>query len=65
MINKKIVGDTTINLGDISKPANDFTEDTKELWRNQIFFMIRMMLKREYFDRLLELSEGSGSNYLL
>ena len=57
MINKKVVGDTVINLGDVSEPSNEFTEDTKDLWRNQIFFMIRTMLKREYFDRLLELSE--------
>ena len=54
MINKKIVGNTTVNLGDISEPFEGFTNDTKELWRNQIF-MIRTMLKREYFDRLLEI----------
>ena len=57
MINKKIIGVTTVNLGDIFDPFEDLSDATKISWRHLIFFRIRTMIKREYFDQYLKIEE--------
>ena len=57
MINKKVVGVTTVNLGDISEPFEGLSDATKVAWKHQIFFRIHMMLKCEYFDNFLEIHQ--------
>ena len=57
MINKKIIGVTSVNLGDISDPFEELSDATKLSWRHLIFFRIRTMIKHEYFDQFLEIEE--------
>ena len=57
MISKIIIGSVTVNLDDITEPLHHFDKSTEIAWKNQIFFMVCAMLKREYFDNFLEIHE--------
>ena len=55
MINKRIVDLVVVNLGDITELFHNFDESTEIVWRNKVFFMVWIMLKREYFENFLEI----------
>ena len=57
MINKRIVGSVVVNLGDITEPFHHSNKSTEITWRNQVFFMVCIMLKREYLDKFSQNSQ--------
>ena len=55
----------TTTLANIQQTNIDYDTDTRNNWRNQIFFSIRCALKRDYFDAFLSIHSflDSFKNY--